>query len=362
MKDLIDIIVEQLLENRSLVMATIVSRSGSAPRTAGTRMLIMPGEETFGTIGGGRVEAEVIRNASQKIAPGTARLLSFDLSGQGINDLDIICGGRLSILLESIEATAAELAFFQTVNTRRCKGIPGVAVTALTREDQELKVAGRHLILPDGSVEGSFPYSDHVLAALNSKIQERKTAAIQTIHDILFLTFPIGLKDSVLIFGAGHVSQHVAKLTKMVGFHTVVLDDRPEFANRRRFSEVDDIIVLDRFENVFQDLKITGQSYIIIVTRGHSHDKTVLAQALKTKAGYIGMIGSRRKRDTIYRQLLNEGFKQTDVDRVYSPIGLEIGAETPAEIAVSIVAELIQTRAKLQTISTERAMKPLKQE
>jgi xanthine dehydrogenase accessory factor len=346
MKDLIDIVVERLSMNQPLVMATIVSQSGSTPRTAGTRMLIMPNGGIFGTIGGGRVEAEVIRDAAQRLGSGTARLMSFDLSGQGIDDLDIICGGRLSVMLETIEATPANQTFFQTANALRREGKPATVVTAITQEAQALKVAGRHLILASGSVAGPFPYSDSVLTALIAKIQGRDTAGIQTINDILFLTFPIGLKDIVFIFGAGHVSQQVAALTKMVGFQTVVLDDRPEFANSRRFSGVDNVIVIDRFENVLQDLEINDHSYVIIVTRGHSHDKIVLAQALKTNAAYVGMIGSRRKRDTIYRQLLNERYSQSDIDRVHSPIGLEIGAETPEEIAVSIVAELIRTRAK----------------
>jgi len=132
----------------------------------------------------------------------------------------------------------------------------------------------------------------------------------------------------------------------MVEFRTVVLDDRAEFANRKRFAETDEVIVLENFDNAFGGVVIDPDAYIVIVTRGHSHDKTVLAQALKTDAGYIGMIGSRTKRDTIYRALKQEGFTQTDIDRVHSPIGMDIGAETPEEIAISIVAELVRVRAK----------------
>jgi xanthine dehydrogenase accessory factor len=129
-------------------------------------------------------------------------------------------------------------------------------------------------------------------------------------------------------------------------FFTVVLDDRKEFANRQRFTDADEIVVLPSFETAFESHLFDPDSYIVIVTRGHSHDKTVLAQALQTNAGYIGMIGSRRKRNIIYRKLLDENFSQADIDRVHSPIGLKIGAETPEEIAVSIVAELIQKRAE----------------
>lgn len=160
----------------------------------------------------------------------------------------------------------------------------------------------------------------------------------------------IGRKTAHL-FGAGHVSRQLARLTRMVGFRTVVLDDREEYANRERFPEADEIRVLDRFENALTGseagISVNPNSFIVILTRGHSHDRTVLAQALGTPAGYIGMIGSRRKRDTIYRALLDEGFTEADLDRVHCPVGIDIGGETPEEIAVSIIAEMIQVRSNL---------------
>ncbi|MFP4348583.1 MAG: xanthine dehydrogenase accessory protein XdhC [Desulfococcaceae bacterium] len=156
------------------------------------------------------------------------------------------------------------------------------------------------------------------------------------------------LHKTAFLFGAGHVSRQLAKLTQMVGFRTVVLDDRSEFANRDRFPGVDQVHVLDRFENTFSGLSTDSNSFIVILTRGHSHDRTVLAQALRTQAGYIGMIGSHRKRDTIYRSLRDEGFTTADLDRVHCPIGLDIGGETPEEIAVSIVAEMIEVRSGLK--------------
>ena len=134
-------------------------------------------------------------------------------------------------------------------------------------------------------------------------------------------------------------------LTQMVDFRTVVLDDREAFANRERFKTADEILVLSDFIGAFSDLEIDEDSYVVIVTRGHRHDKTVLSQALRTKAGYIGMIGSRRKRDATYGAIIKEGFTPEDLDRVHCPIGLVFCAETPQEIAVSIVAELIDARA-----------------
>ena len=125
------------------------------------------------------------------------------------------------------------------------------------------------------------------------------------------------------------------------------VDDRPEFADQTRFPGAKEVLI-EPFEGVMEKLPINESAYVVIVTRGHIHDKIVLGQALKTEAKYVGMIGSRRKRDIIYQKLLEEGFTKKDIDRVYSPIGLDIGAETPEEIAVSIVAELIKVRADVK--------------
>jgi xanthine dehydrogenase accessory factor len=149
----------------------------------------------------------------------------------------------------------------------------------------------------------------------------------------------------VFIFGAGHISRQLALLTRLVGFRTVVLDDRPEFANRERFASADEVVVLPSLDGAMADLPLDENSFIVLVTRGHAHDKNLLGEALATRAGYIGMIGSRRKRDAVYQDLEKEGFAPEAFQRVHSPIGLSIAAETPEEIAVSIAAELIAVRA-----------------
>jgi xanthine dehydrogenase accessory factor len=159
-----------------------------------------------------------------------------------------------------------------------------------------------------------------------------------------FYIEPLSSYGTVYIFGAGHVSQKLAVLTGMVGFRTVVLDDRVDFANEQRFPTTDSVIVIKDNQKAFQELVIDKESYLVIVTRGHLHDKVILQQALMTDAVYIGMIGSKRKREEIYRALEVEGVQHELLEKVYSPIGLPIGAESPEEIAVSITAELIQAR------------------
>jgi xanthine dehydrogenase accessory factor len=156
---------------------------------------------------------------------------------------------------------------------------------------------------------------------------------------------PIFSEPTVYIFGGGHVSEQLAPLAKKVHFKVVVIDDREMFANRTRFPEADEVIVSE-FEECFNQLHIDETSYIVIVTRGHLYDGFVLKQAVKTKTRYIGMIGSKKKIRTLYQNLMEEGISKDTLARVYAPIGIDINSETPEEIAVSIVAELIKVRGE----------------
>lgn len=146
------------------------------------------------------------------------------------------------------------------------------------------------------------------------------------------------------IFGAGHIGKEVAKVLDYIGFSTVILDDRPDFANSERFPEADRIVILENFKVSFKDVQTDLNSYIIIATRSHSGDYDVLKQALAEKSAYIGMIGSQKKTGTIYKKLLEDGFTEKDLKRVHAPIGIKIAAETPEEIAISIAAEIIQVK------------------
>jgi len=153
-------------------------------------------------------------------------------------------------------------------------------------------------------------------------------------------------KEEVLIFGAGHIAVCLSKLAKTVGFKVTIIDDRKEFANRDRFPEADEIIA-EETEKVLSYLKITPSTYIIIVTRGHLKDEEVLGSVIKLgAAAYIGMIGSRKKNANVFQRLTKKGISQEELDKVHTPIGIDINAQTPEEIAVSIIAEIIQVKRK----------------
>lgn len=159
---------------------------------------------------------------------------------------------------------------------------------------------------------------------------------------VLFLEVA-SLRPSLLIAGAGHIGQALANLAKLVGLRVAVLDDRPDFASQERFPEADEVLAGD-FVTTLASYPITEATYIVLVTRGHRHDEACLRQVLLSPAAYIGMIGSRRRVTTVLRHLAEEGLPVDRLQRVYSPIGLDIGAEAPEEIALSILAEIIMVR------------------
>jgi xanthine dehydrogenase accessory factor len=153
---------------------------------------------------------------------------------------------------------------------------------------------------------------------------------------------PILPQPTVYLFGGGHVSMAVAKAAQSAGFGVGVIDDREAFANAQRFPMAQEIYT--SFEEAFEKLQPNASSYLVIVTRGHKEDMRVLAWAVRSKARYVGMIGSRRKVISVYKALEQQGYRADEFERVYAPMGLEIGALSPEEIAISIVAELVAVR------------------
>lgn len=153
-------------------------------------------------------------------------------------------------------------------------------------------------------------------------------------------------RDRAVIFGGGHVAKALEPVLRHIDFETIIVDDRADYANSERFPEAEQTVVCSDFEHCFDDIEVDEDTYLIIVTRGHRGDLTVLRQALRKPFAYLGMIGSRRKNDLLFDQLREEGFTEEQLRQVHAPIGLEIGSETPEEIGISIAAEIIQVRSQ----------------
>lgn len=347
---------EEFDKGRDFVLATIIDVRGSSPRHVGTRFLIRKDGQIVGTIGGGLFEAKVQMFAANALENRTSHRLMFAFRGDETQSAemicDMICGGDTQVLLEYVDASdTVARAIFEKLLELTVARKTGLFFTHANIPVDDQGTIDRMLVDDQGLRLGGFEGDD---AAVQSVPESRllKSAQILDAPDApsaVFLEW-IHPSETVFIFGAGHVGECVAHLSAYAGFRAVVLDDREDYANIERIPEADQAIVLESFEQAFKGLPVDRDSYVVILTRGHQHDKTVLGQALETDAAYIGMIGSRRKNRLICEALLQEGHSRDALEKVYAPIGLPIGGETPQEIGISIVSQIIQVRNKKEEL------------
>ncbi len=345
MKDLMRSVVQLLEKGEDLVIASVIGHKGSTPRGTGAKIVIRKNGTTIGTIGGGPVEGDAIDIATRVFETGQAFIRNFDMNQHKLSAGNMVCGGKMDILVDFVKADVQNLEIFRSQYQHLKNRAAAIFITRLDQKGDQEYQTDHCLLIANGSTHGAFTVSKELNNTIQSTVNKRPGPVLLSMDAVHYWVEPLQFPKKLFLFGAGHVSRPTAALSMKVGFETFVLDDRKELVDRDHFPEPAELIILSDFKNCFEQLDIDADSYIVIVTRGHVFDKIVLAQALQSPAGYIGMIGSRKKRDIIYKTLLEECFTEQDLQRVHSPIGLDIGAETPEEIAVSITAELIKTRS-----------------
>ncbi|MBM0741862.1 XdhC family protein [Phormidium sp. CLA17] len=295
-----------LLSTETVVLATIISIKGSVPREVGAKMMVWGNGCTFGTIGGGAGEAKVIQQARTVLATGDKQLVEIDLSGSPQRDTQGVCGGTMQVLVEPWIGDGA-IALAHQILTHLEAGQTVTLVTPL---------------------EGSqFPYLTATLT-----------------RSAFVFTETLQPPPLLLIVGAGHVGEQVAKVAQMIGFQVAVQDDRLEWANRDRYPQASQIFNESIIETLAQLAK-HSHLFATLVTRGYQYDLDALQVLLNRElpCKYIGMIGSKKRVKQVY-QALEPDIPKQKLASIYAPIGLDIGAQTPEEIAVSIAAELILVR------------------
>ena len=340
------VILEQFNSGSPVVLVSIVSLQESSPRHSGTKMVVTADGKSYGTIGGSVLEATAIKEAVSVLANGQSKFMNFDLIGSNAYTNTMICGGKVVVLLDYLPAIPENVEFLKYLHDAIRHGKDYYCLTTIQDNNGAVKVTGRSLLSADGTVQADYGWPKSNFDKLLSEIHNIHTTSILSLENTQVIVEPVRKIKTVYSFGAGHVAKPTAHLAAMVGFHVVVVDDRAEFANEERFPDSLETRVIDDFNHAVEGLKIDADSFIIILTRNHMYDRAVLEQVLNTDAGYIGMISSRRKRDAIFAVLLEAGVKKEALERVHAPIGLSIKAETPEEIAISIVAELILERAR----------------
>lgn len=360
MRELLSDLTAALDQGRSCVYCAVVETRGSTPQKAGAAMLVFADGAQRGTLGGGCVEAEVKQRALRVLADGAERpeILSFCLDDNYGWDDGLICGGRMTILADPLAgATRTDAAaYYGTFRQLVESGCGCTEAVVLTGE-----LAGsRYLFDAAGQPiarRATAPPPDAVLSQLQPLSERPAPSARQGIS-----LLPVLPRVTLLIVGGGHVGRAVGQLAAEVDFEVWVVDDRAAYVDRDRFPTAHRLIAGD-IGSTLKDLvaqgAITPSTYAIIVTRGHAHDEEALFHLAPTAAGYVGMIGSKRKIKLIFDDLLAKGIGAETLRRVHAPLGLDIGSQTVPEIAVSIVAELIARRNRGATLAEARQWVPV---
>lgn len=379
MEQLFQTLHQQLSQGETLMLLSVIRAHGSAPRGPGAHMLVGSSGILTGTIGGGALEHTALTTAMEWLSshscvvssalssesgtesntksntkqntetdlksqvkytsesnacsgdsnPNLHFLRHFILNTEEAQNLGMVCGGNVDVLFTPFLPDQRTFLFVNRVlsgfqkRERFCIALP-------------INEVPPHEVLP--SIVEDPMWTDIMKPKFDGQpfgilSQDGQQIYIEQVLD----------NSRVFIFGGGHVSKNLVPLLAELNFRCIVSDDRAEFSNTARFPDAEEVHTVS-FLDLESHFSVKADDYIVILTRGHQWDKDVQKFALKTPAKYIGVIGSRRKHAAVTQALLQEGFSQTDIDRVISPIGLDIGAQTPAEIAVSIAAQLIAVK------------------
>ena len=334
MKKLFTTLLQALEANRPAVLCGIVASHGSTPRGAGAKMLVLEDGGTVGTIGGGAVEYRAGQLAEELLEKRQSRFACYRLTPGDVAGIGMICGGDVRVYFQYFDpADQAARETVKTVLSLLDSPAASWLVTAMDGGSWRMGTYDRAC-----GLRGLEVPAERLEPLLGScgLLDEGET--------VLFAE-PLTRAGTVYLFGGGHVARELAHILAMTDFRVVVYDQREQAASRTFFPEASALLCGPFTEALERVGTIKEDDYIVIMTPGHQGDYEVLSQALRTPARYIGCIGSRKKVAVTRERLLADGFTEADIGRVHAPIGLPIGGETPAEVAVSVAAQLIACRS-----------------
>jgi xanthine dehydrogenase accessory factor len=338
-------------------LATIVAAEGATPQIPGASALFSERGLILGTLGGGVLEADAQTKALLCLKEGNSVLYRFDLQGEEMESPEPVCGGSVWVLVDGSPAGHRE-AWRRLVEALRARR-SGFLVTRIIQKSGE-KVGIERVWLDEGlppehGENQSLVSLTRGMAEARGKrepvfVRDKPVAKAGQASFFIEPLFPL---PRLLIVGAGHIGRAVARYGSRLDFEVTVIDDRAEYASRERFPEAASLIV-GEIGRTTQAFPVSSDTYVVIATRGHSHDAEALRSFVRSPAAYVGMIGSRHKVALMRDRFLSKGWaKAQEWDRIHTPIGLKIGSRTVEEIAVSIAAELVQVRSRIQEMRSE---------
>jgi xanthine dehydrogenase accessory factor len=330
-------------------VATVVRTHGSTPQVVGAKLIVTanPDVRPVGTLGGGCVEADAIEAAREVLAGGQPSLREYRLTEELAWNTGLVCGGTMWILAEPGDATTtcAERNVLDEAVEAAAGGRPLAFVTHLVRQDRAIEFRGRTAVLADGRMVGTFADPRLNEVARDAGIDQMRQGtprliALDESRDLLIE--PVTSRPHLVVAGGGHVAKAIARQARLLDFDVTILEDRPEFADPARFDGAR-VITGDVVANI-SAFEYSSQTYLVVATRGHKMDGDCVLAAVRTRVDYIGLLGSRRKTILIEEMLREEGISPARLAVVHAPVGLDLGGRTPAEIALSVLAEISQIR------------------
>jgi xanthine dehydrogenase accessory factor len=346
MRDTIEDVARWHEVGKGVAQATVVSLVGSAPRGIGATLVVSDAGDIAGSVSNGCVEPDVVERAQRVIHSGKSRLMKYGVTEeQNYERIGLSCGGEIRVFIERLDADAELDALEEAAR----EGRPAVRALVIAAPESQPELLGQSLTTITGAagVMGDLAAPDvrepverrarELLGAPNP-IAEKLTLADGAEVEVFYQT--LTPPRTLLIVGAGHISLPLTRLAKVVGYYVTIVDPREAFATRERLPEADELI-LEWPDEAMERLPINAATAVCILTHDEKFDVPALAIALRKKAGYIGMVGSKGTRATRDAALREQGFTDADLARIHGPIGLDIGARTPDEIAVAVLAQII---------------------
>ena len=348
MQDVFHEAVNQLDENNPVVVATVVRTKGSTPQKPGAKLLVRKDGSGVGTLGGGCVEGDIWFAAKELLkSGGKAQHNEYELNEELAAEDGLVCGGTMYFLIDPVYRPEEYIDYARGIDDAYEGGRPvALASVVIPAKGGGPTTGAKLFIHEDGTTEGTLgdPELDRDAARRAGALMAHGTNEyVVADNGVEYFVEAYTTPPQLVICGGGHVSKAIAPVAKTLGFRLFITDDREEFSNNERFPEADMLMAL-KPEEALPKLPINANTFIVVATRGHRYDNVALAAAAATPARYVGLMGSRRKTILIYEDLIRGGMPIERVKEIRSPIGLDVRARTPEEIAVSIMAEALMFR------------------
>lgn len=344
MEELFDDLEKLARAEKRVVMATLVATRGTSPKREGAKMWVGEEGRILGSVTiGGCVDARVIAESEQALASFKPRLVEMRLADEDAWEIGFSCAGDLDVLIEPIDLSSPGdnlLDLYRTVRESVDQGKCAVLATPVKDSSQKL------LVLESGETSGTLGTAelDREAQTVALDLVRRRNSCTVTLGSSAVFFEVHGPPPTLIVFGAGHVSMPLTSLAHDLGLKTVVVDGRPRFATRERFPDVDELLIGIPSE-IAGTLAYTSSTFVVLTAHDYKYDLPVLKVVLPSRPAYVGLLGSKRRGKAIKEFLIEGGMDQELLDQLHVPTGLDIGADTAAEIALSILAEAVAIKS-----------------